>query len=157
MAVRRPLEGKASFLKKRTIEYTKDGVEMGLNPVSYNPVDLTLLKIREMNKYIAAHQTLNELKTEGLTKFFELGDKPPEGWEQINDKISTVYSRGPNGEVILRRGHYYAQPDSARIINNYLSPGLQKSAIYQGIQTTTTGSKLKPLDKSRSKEQSTAP
>lgn len=129
---KRPLEGGKSFLKQRTIPTTLEGIKRGLEPVSFNPVDLTLLKLREMDKYIMAHKTLNELKAQGLVKFSR-GIKPEPGWVKINDKISTIYGRGENGELIIR-GQYWAQPDAARLINNYLSPGLRdKSVAFNGV------------------------
>jgi hypothetical protein len=129
---KRPFEGSKAFLKARTIEFTKEGVEAGLTPVSYNPVDLTLLKMREMDKYIMAHQTLNEFKENGLAQFVKVGGDIPEGWQKIDDRISTVMFKGDQGLTIS--GHIYAQPDAARIINNYLSPGLQNSKIFQAYR-----------------------
>lgn len=135
---KRPFEGGKSFLKKRTIETFKQGIEAGLTPASYNPIDQTFLKIREMDKYIMAHKTLNEFKEEGLSQFVKIGSKPPEGWVKINDNISTVMRPITNEEGKMEGlaivGHYYAQPDAARIINNYLSPGLQKSEVYRAYR-----------------------
>lgn len=90
-AAKRPLEGSKSFLKKRSIEFTKDGIEMGLTPVSYNPVDLALLKIREMDKYLMAHRTIQEYKKNGLAKYVKIGGEVPEGWTKIDDRVSTVF------------------------------------------------------------------
>jgi hypothetical protein len=132
MAAKRPFEGSKAFLKKRTITFFKDGIDLGLIPVSYNPVDLTLLKIREMDKYLMAHRTLNAYKENGLAQFVKIGKEIPDGWVKIDDRISTVMFPSPQGMVIS--GHYYAQPDAARIINNYLSPGLQKSSIYRAFR-----------------------
>lgn len=138
VGAKRPFEGRKSFLKQRKIEYFKDGIELGLTPASYNPIDLTFLKIREMDKYIMAHQTLNEFKEEGLAQFVKLGKDVPEGWQKINDNISTVMrpitSAEGKMEGLAIVGHYYAQPDAARIINNYLSPGLQKSSVYRAYR-----------------------
>lgn len=88
---KRPFEGSKSFMKKRSIEFTKDGIEMGLTPVSYNPVDLALLKIREMDKYLMAHRTIEEYKKNGLAKYVKVGGETPEGWTKIDDRISTVF------------------------------------------------------------------
>ena len=90
-ASKRPFEGQKSFLKKRTIEFTKDGVAMGLTPVSYNPVDLALLKIREMDKYLMAHRTIQAYKANGLARYVKVGDDIPDGWTKIDDRISTVF------------------------------------------------------------------
>jgi hypothetical protein len=88
---KRPMEGSKAFLKRRTIPTTKEGLDMGLVPISDNPVDLTVLKLREMDKYIMAQKTLKQMKDEGLATFVRSGHKPPEGMIPINDKIAKVY------------------------------------------------------------------
>jgi hypothetical protein len=124
---KRPMEGSKGFLKKRTIPTTQEGLEMGLTPISNNPVDLTILKLREMDKYIMAQKTMKSMKDTGLATFVRAGQKAPDGLVPINDRIATVYAppelQGPVGRTIL--GAYYAPEDAARIINNYLSPGLR--------------------------------
>ena len=88
---KRPMEGSKSFLKQRTIPTTREGLEMGLTPISDNPVDLAILKLREMDKYIMAQKTLKSMKDNGLATFVRSGHKPPEGYVPINDKIASVY------------------------------------------------------------------
>ena len=129
---KRPLEGGKAFLKRRTLPTIADGRARGLEPVTDNPVDLVLLKIREMDRYVMAHETLADWKTNGLAKFFRGIKPPPKGWTRIDDSISTVYGRNAAGETIVR-GHYYAPDGAARIINNYLSPGLRKYGAYRAI------------------------
>jgi len=88
---KRPLQGPKSFLKQRTIESTKAGIEAGLKPVSYNPIDLTMLKIREMDRYLMAHRTINALKEQGIVEYIPIGKKAKEGYIKLDDGISTVY------------------------------------------------------------------
>jgi hypothetical protein len=133
MLAKRPFKGSQAFLKHRTIDFTTDGIAAGLEPVSWNPIDLTLLKIREMDKYIMAQKTIATLKDEGLVRFVKIGQRPPEDFKKIDDSMSTVYSRGDKGELILR-GHYYAQKDAARILNNYLSKGLASHPLGKLFQ-----------------------
>ena len=52
---------------------------------------------------------------------------------KLDDSISTVYSRDEEGHLILR-GHYYAQRDVARIMNNYLSKGLNRFAPFRAYR-----------------------
>lgn len=127
---RRPFEGKKSFLKKRTIMSTRDGIELGFTPVSYNPIDSVLLKVREMNRYIMAQRSIQALKEQGLVKFVPNGKSAPDGFVKIDDRFADVVSKNDAGELVIR-GKYMAQKDAARILNNYLSPGLAgKSYIY---------------------------
>ena len=138
LLARRPLEGSKSFLKKRTIEFTSDGIEKGLEPISYNPIDLVMFKIQEMDRYIMAQKTIQTLKNfpdkkTAYVKFFRVGEKSGPERTKLDDSISTVYSRDEEGHLILR-GHYYAQRDVARIMNNYLSKGLNRFAPFRAYR-----------------------
>jgi hypothetical protein len=44
----------------------------------------------------------------------------------LEEGKASVYAGG-----LVIAGHYYAQPDFARVVNNYLSPGLEGSKLYQ--------------------------
>lgn len=149
---KRPFEGPKSFLKPRTVPTTLDGVMNGLEPISFNPVDLLSWKLREMDKFVMAHRSFSEIKDQGMLKFIKSGPLP-EGYDWINDKIAQVFGRTPptdeqlthtggedgkwqfepsgGGELILR-GRYAAPAPVARILNNYLSPGLTPYALYRG-------------------------
>ena len=88
---KRPLQGKASFLKQRTIPTMQDGLDLGFKPLSWNPVDSFLLKYAEMAQFLMAHQTLDVMKKSGTAKFVR-GSKPaPDGWTLLDDRISTVW------------------------------------------------------------------
>ena len=118
---RNPWEGPKSFLKKRTMITFKDGLDAGLKPVSDNPVDLVLLKVREMDRYIAAHKSLEWAKANKLATFVDAreGFKPP-GWRKIEDSIGTVY--GPSVQNI------------SEYPNAGVWEGLQKVANALGIK-----------------------
>jgi hypothetical protein len=62
--------------------------------VSYNPVDLILMKLREMDKYILAVNLMDKLKAEGMLKYVQLGQKIPEGYEIIKSPFFDVHSPG---------------------------------------------------------------
>lgn len=187
---KKPLEGSKGFLKRRKYETLADGMAAGLMPISDDPVDLVLLKVREMQKYVMAHQVLKDLKKQGILKFVKATSKMPEGYSRIDDRIATVFgppfidikipgrplSRHtghpvemripgtPNPDVpsvMMGKGNveagplpyvettvtkrvpvfgtrimgYYAAPEpAARLVNNYLSPGLrEKSGLFRGF------------------------
>lgn len=89
---RRPLAGSENYRKERTLPTYRDGIAMGLEPVSWNPVELMLLKFREIDKSIMGRDTVKELKSMGLMKFFKLGEHAPEGWTTFDDKLSKVFA-----------------------------------------------------------------
>lgn len=140
---KRPLTGPKSFLKQRSIPDTMTGVSIGLEPVTFNPVELDMLKWHEMDRYIAGQKIIQEMKDRGLTKFIPGGGKPPPGYTQINDPIARVFApknwkivdeagRQVPGQKLL--GHLYAPDDLARVLNNHLSPGLRGFAPYDALR-----------------------
>jgi len=90
---RRRFAGTKSFLKQRTIPYTVDGINAGLEPVSYNPVDLVLLRLHEMDRFIMAAEIIKELKEKGLLKFVYSRSKKPDGYVRIDDPAFTIFMK----------------------------------------------------------------
>lgn len=141
---RRPLAGPESFRKKRTIPTTREGLDAGLEPLSWNPATQLLRKITEMERSIMAHDFKLDMKAQGLYQFNPAGRKfPIPGWERVPDAAAgTVY--GPKDATIetdegvasgpltfgrLIAGHYYAPADIVRIVENHLSPGLSGKSV----------------------------
>jgi broad specificity phosphatase PhoE/2'-5' RNA ligase len=91
---KRPLEGPKAFLKKRKYPSWQDGLDAGLEPISWNPIDLMMMKIGEMARYTMAHRVLNDWKESGLAKFVDArSDQKLYGWKKIDDAIGVVYGR----------------------------------------------------------------
>lgn len=91
MGGRRPFEGNKSFLKKRKIPTMKEGIDAGLTPVTYNPIDSAMLKVREMDRYLMAQRTKQALNLQGIRRFVRVGEKAPDGWKKVNDNSEDVY------------------------------------------------------------------
>ena len=77
MRSKTPILGSRSFLKERTIPTIAEGLELGLKPISTNPVDLLLAKGREMDRYIVGQKWLQEMKDREFVTFVRSGEKPP--------------------------------------------------------------------------------
>lgn len=90
---KKPFAGKGGFLKRRTIPTMQDGLDLGFTPKSWNPVDSFLMKYAEMAQFLMAHQTLQVMKDAGTAKFVKVGQKAPDGFTQLDDRIGTVYRR----------------------------------------------------------------
>lgn len=148
-----PIEGSKAFLKQRTIPTTMEGIQLGFEPVTTNPVELFLLKNREMDKFIFAHDLINEFKEQKLIKFVPIGEKPEDGYDFINDRIAkfipgykTVKNEAlideklPLGESLIKTikttGSYAMPKEGANLLNNYLQPGLGRNPIYNAIRET---------------------
>lgn len=127
---KRPLQGPKSFLKKRTIPTTAEGVEAGLKPVTDNPIDLVLLKLREMNRYVMGQRILQDARAQGLVKFVKATARAPVGYLPIDDAIATVYGPLTEEGAQTIRGRYTAPEPIATVLNNHLRPGLRGNALF---------------------------
>jgi hypothetical protein len=136
------LQGGSGFLKPREYDYLIDGLKAGLEPVTYNPIRMALLRIHEIDKFLMAHQIKANLQVQGLARWFKEGQAPV-GWVKLDDRIfkPSVSETRTNllGEEVPTGGHtsygqYYAPKDAARVINNYLSPGLGANSVYRSVR-----------------------
>jgi hypothetical protein len=110
---------------------TQGRVGKPLKPITTNPVEMQLLKAREMRKYIYGQHIFQEMKDVDFARFVPFGADAPPNWVKINDKIGRVLQKneGEGGGMILR-GDYYAPEEAGTLINNHLSPGLQGNGFY---------------------------
>jgi hypothetical protein len=97
---RRPLEGSKAFLKQRKYLFFREGLASKLEPVTWNPVELVLLKIREMDRYLLAHRFIREMKELKLCRYVPaIGGRGAAGWTEVPDPIGSVW--GPP-EITIR-------------------------------------------------------
>lgn len=123
---RRPFQGPGSFLKPRTYDTFAEGIAAGMEPVTYNPVQLAMLKLHEMDRYLMAHRSFNELKAYGLVQKFNQRNVP-DGWVALNDNM---FRAGVDDGNAVK---YYAPADVATPLNNHLSPGLRGNVLYNTV------------------------
>lgn len=117
---KRPLRGSTGFLKPRTFATYREAINAGMEPVTWNPVEMQLLKIRQMDRFIAFEKVKTELKNRGLITFSR-ERQIPAGFSRIEDPSFEVWDRGPKGENI-RRGQYIAPDHVANVINRFTAP-----------------------------------
>ncbi len=120
----RTLEGAKGFKKERTFPTVREGMEAGLVPVTDNPIELSLLQLHEMDKFITAQDIINEMEAEGLAVRVPHDERPPAGWVPIDDKIAR------KGNALL-----YAPEPAALIVNRTLAPGLSGRPIYDAVRS----------------------
>jgi hypothetical protein len=115
MMSKRSLTGAGSFLKQRSVPTLREGIAAGLEPVTTTPVDLVMLKLREMRKYIEGQRELAELKARGIARFVGTYETAPTGHVQINDKIATVY--GPPTVTIKEAYDFHVRQGVEKVLN----------------------------------------
>ena len=120
----RQLTGPKAFLKQRQLPSMAEGIEAGLMPVTTNPIEMALMKVMEMRRYIAGVNVIHTLEKNGIAIKVKVGEQVPTGYQRIHEKIGLHKAKNPvTGE--LEPGVYYAPEQVATLINNQLSPGLQ--------------------------------
>ena len=132
-----PLLGSKNFLKQRTFPTQKEGIDAGLIPTTYNPVDMQLLKLREMQKFYHGTKLADEMKNTGIARRVPAGaerDAADEGLVRLDDRVFQPRLQGDAnaaGFGRLEPGNWYAPESAARLFNNYMSRGLAgQSIIY---------------------------
>jgi hypothetical protein len=126
-SAKRPLQGDRSFLKQRVHATIADGMATGLKPVSTNPVDLAMLKLGQMDKFIAFHEFRADLAKRGWLRKMEAGERVPAGYARVEDPAFQI-AGGLQG--------YYAVPELiAKDINNYLAPSLYRFGAWKALRT----------------------
>lgn len=146
-----PLLGSKAFLKERTFGTQLEGINAGLVPVTYNPVDLQLLKIREMQKFYHGVTLSDEMKNSGIAQWVPAGQERAAydaGLTQLDDRVFQPRLTGdanPAGFGRLEPGNWYASEPAARLFNNYMSQGLSGSTIFNGIRAAGNGLNMAQL------------
>lgn len=127
-----PLEGKKDFTKARVFDDVQAGLDAGYKPLSTNPMDLVMLKMAEMDKYILAHKAMQTLEGQGVTAI-PFADKTPQGMTDINGRFGSFDRDG-------KKMRYVAEDQVAQVINNFTSQGLHNNKYvgtpYKAIRAT---------------------
>jgi hypothetical protein len=135
-----PLAGSGAFLKQRTFPTQADGIAQGLIPVTNNPVDMQLLKLREMQKYYHGIKLADTMKQTGIARWVPAGqerDAFNAGLDKLNDRVFQPRLTGdanPAGFGRLEPGNWYAPEPAARLFNNHMSQGLMGNSIVNGFR-----------------------
>lgn len=124
---RSSLAGSENFRKARTLPTTRDGINAGLEPVTWNPIELQLRKLDEVDRAIFGHGLLTEWKGDGLVPFVRLGEAPPPGYTRLQDKLGTQW--GPNHIYVTE---FYDAEQRRKLLEIATRMGIS-------VETTMTG------------------
>lgn len=76
------------FLQQRKYLTLKEGLDAGLELAHFNPVEMTILRLHEMHKYIAGKNIKQDLKQSGMAVFVPSSlteNYKRQGWEFVDD------------------------------------------------------------------------
>ncbi|MGH7935689.1 MAG: hypothetical protein ACREF8_01610, partial [Chthoniobacterales bacterium] len=108
---KKPFQGSGAFKKQKVFDDMQEAINAGFKPLTWNPVEMALLKADEMDKYIMAHAAFDDFRKQGLAVAGNLGRQRldgkgaiPDDWRRPNDSMFEI--RGP-GKVNVPE--YYDQ------------------------------------------------
>ncbi len=123
-----------------------EGIAAGGEPWTYNPVTMFKMAFGDMQKYITARRMWNGLKDIDAVKFVRFGQKAPDGFVRVPDKITQVYFPAESGEGLVKAGEYWVEEGAGRLINRYLSRDMVREAAIGrgllGLKNITTAMEL---------------
>lgn len=139
---KRPLRGSGNFLKKRVFETLQDAMQAGLEPVSHNPLDVALIKLREMQKFYHGTRMADAIKEGGLAKWVPVegeGQARGAGWVKLDDSVfqpRIVGEGNPAGFGRLEPGNWYAPEEVGRVFNHYAAKGLGADPLFSAVRAS---------------------
>lgn len=134
-----PLRGSGAFLKQRSFDTMQSGMEAGLIPVTTNPIEMQLMKLREMQKYYHGQRMADEIKQSGLGVWIPTGKEGEANATGLKKLDDTVFQPRRHEDEVFGRiesGNWYAPEPAALIFNRYVSRGIaqQYPSIYNGLR-----------------------
>jgi N12 class adenine-specific DNA methylase/2'-5' RNA ligase len=131
---KRPFEGDKGFMKRATLETISEGINAGGEPITTNPWKLFSMAQSSIMNYVTAQQYWASLKKLGLRKFVSRGERPPDGWMEVPDKIASVYFPAASGEGMIDSGKWYVESSAGRLLVNFLSEDkLRNNVVGRGL------------------------
>ena len=125
---KRPIQGSGDFLKKRLIETIAEGRRRGLELVSTDPLELTLLKVREVQKFYYGTHMANALKRSRIARFVPYWKKRLPGEVELDDKVFRATLKP--AEVVFEALHQTAYDPGIR-------SGLDRVSKFMGFAIKT--------------------
>lgn len=117
------LAGGTSFLRERMFGSYKEARAAGMIAATDNPITMSLMAMRNMDRYIAAYQLLKDLERTSTVKAFKKDERRDAGMTLISGQLG-----------LAKGGNLYAPRDIADKINSLTETGLQKFSTYRLIR-----------------------
>lgn len=117
-------QGSGASLKARSVPTIADGIKMGLEPITTNPLEATMRYVTSMDRFIASEEVMQTAKDQNVLKWVRpkvMGAsghpdsfKVPEGYAPLNGR----------GARNAAGAQAYAPEGFARVYNNFISRGI---------------------------------
>ena len=158
-AGKRPLAGGKGYTKERTRATLRESIEGpdADKELRYkNPFEHIQRHLHEVEKQVMALDTMAQEKTAGRLKYVNTADVQTwtkRGWAKVDDPsfrvrslMETTKADGdPGAPVLVERGQWMMPEGSARVMNNYLKPGLAGNAGYDLTRRLTNNLNMAQL------------
>jgi hypothetical protein len=115
----RPLKGKGLAFHQQVLPTMSAGLELGKEPVTYNPITMFKATYADSMKAITTERFLREGKALDMVRELDTKERTlPDGFVRLKDPFPTKY---------------IVQEDLARLLQNYVSPSPYQYAAYRAV------------------------
>lgn len=132
---RRGLRGSRGQHRQHTFDTFSEGLDLGGEPYSYNPVEMFKLAQMDLWKLTSTLKTWKFGKDNGFVKYVR-GAFPeaPDGMVALDDSIAKVYFKSDDSPGPAMVGQYFVEEGFGRLLNNYLSRDLiRETKLGRGL------------------------
>jgi hypothetical protein len=117
-------QGSGASLKARSVPTIADGIKMGLEPVTANPLEATMRYVTSMDRFIASEAVMQTAKDQGVIRWVRpqvMGASGhPESFK-VPPGYAPLEGRGARN---VNGAQAYAPEGWARVYNNFISRGI---------------------------------
>lgn len=118
---KRPLAGSQGMLNQHVYDTLSDAMAAGGKPITTDPIELFLIGHADAQRFVHSNMMWEEAKYLGLREFVRMGEKAPDGFTRLDDRIAKVYFPAASGEGLVHSGNWYVEQGFGRLLDNYLS------------------------------------
>lgn len=138
-AGRSNMEGSRGFMKEHKLADMSEGIRLGGEPWTYNPIRMFVMHYSDVMKYVTAQRLWSDFKAMGVRKFVRGLGGPPPGYKRLDDRIAKVYFRADPG--LVHAGEWWVEENAARLLNNMLGVDhIRKHAAGRALLAIKNGS-----------------
>lgn len=120
-------QGHGRALRQRSIPTMSEAIDRGFEPVTLDPIDMTMRYVTNMDRYLAHNRIFRIGRDSGMIRF-HAPNSQPQGWAQLDGRLAErAVATGGVPEALGLKA--YAPDGFARIYNNSVALGFRQGEI----------------------------
>jgi GGDEF domain-containing protein/site-specific recombinase XerC len=136
------------FLRKRLYDTYRQFLDAGNQPVTWDPLEMNLIRMAQVEEFLATHEAKQGLIDGGLAKFYRDGQQPM-GWTKYSHPLFEAAARDKQSGALSIFGHYYGPLEVTKAFDNFLArsafnePGVLGTALRTARTTNNIANQIR--------------